>query len=204
VLGLTFGVTASSFLACSSDAEPGESGTSSGGPVADAGADRRLAQPFRPDAACAVTIESPPLLDAPHVTEGTPITYNSNPPSSGPHFPLWADFIEYDKPLEDGYLVHSLEHGAVALLYKCEGAACAPILEGLRKVRDALPSDPLCETARVRVIIAPYPKLDVPVAAAAWGWTYKAGCVDLPTLTQFAKDNYAIGPENICAPGRTF
>jgi hypothetical protein len=55
-----------------------------------------------------------------------------------------------------------------------------------------------------RLPAIPFPRLDVPVAAVAWGITYKAECVDVPTLTQFAKDNYAMSPENICAAGRTF
>jgi hypothetical protein len=165
----------------------------------------RLPAPLRPAASCEVIIDTPELLASPHVVEGTTITYNSNPPSSGPHYPEWANFQEYTAPLEDGYLVHSLEHGAVALLYKCDGAACAPTADALRKIRDSLPTDPACDPAiRVRVVIAPDPKLDVPVAAVAWGWTYKAQCVDVPTLTQFAKDRAGKGPEDFCAAGRTF
>lgn len=189
-------------------------GSSSGTPAPDAGpggsdgglADRsRLPAPLRPAAACEVIIDTPELLASPHVIEGTPITYSSSPPTSGPHYPQWANFQDFTAPFEDGYLVHSLEHGAVALLYKCEGAACATTVEALRKIRDSLATDPLCDPAlRVRVVIAPYPKMDVPVAAVAWGWTYKAQCVDVPTLTQFAKDHYAQGTENLCAAGRTF
>ncbi len=141
--------------------------------------------------------------------EGTPIEYNSNPPSSGPHYPIWAAFQEYDKPIARPYLVHDLEHGAIVLLHNCAlakpNAPCPGIIEQLRKVRDAVPTDPKCDAAtRVRVIIAPDPDLDVPVAAAAWGFTYKADCVDAPTLEQFAKDNYAKGPEDFCTPGKVF
>jgi hypothetical protein len=168
----------------------------------DAGA--RLDGPVRLDASCEVILESPPLVEGSHQPEGTALTWNSNPPSSGPHFPVWAHFKEYTTPIPRGYLVHSLEHGAVALLYKCE-QACPAVVEELRKIRDALPTDPMCSAdTRVRVIIAPDPELDVPVAAAAWGWTYKAQCVDAPTLTAFAREHYAKSPENICASGRSF
>jgi hypothetical protein len=176
---------------------------------ADAGSDRRLAAPIHPAASCLVTIDTPELLPAIHVPEGTSgdIVYDSNPPSSGPHYPIWANFQEYSAPFDVGYLVHSLEHGAVAMLYKCDPAtpACQTTIEAFRKVRDSLPTDPECDPSiRVRVVIAPFPQLDVPVAAVAWGITYKADCVDMPTLTQFAKDNIARGPEDLCAPGRTF
>lgn len=196
-------IAAATVLACGSDGN--DDGGASG--AADAGADRRLAAPFRPAASCPVVIESPDLIPSQHVPEGTVITYNSNPPSSGPHYPVWANFKEYAAPLDEGYLVHSLEHGAVALLYKCDPNApeCAPIIDGLRKIRDSIPTDPRCSAdVRVRVIIAPAPRLETPVAAVAWGFTYKADCVDVPTLTQFVNDNYAQSPEDICAAGRMF
>lgn len=191
-------------VACGSEVE----GSGSSGGV-DAGPDRRLAQPFSPpNTKCPVVIESPPILESPHVTEGTVITYNSNPPSSGPHYPVWAQFQEFDKPIDHGYLVHSMEHGAVVLLYKCDSPtapACAANVAELRKLRDAVKTDPACDpSVRVRVILAPDPRIDRAIAAAAWGWTYKGDCVDAPTLGQFIADNYAIGPENLCSPGRSF
>lgn len=202
VLGSVLG--ASVVVACGNTSSDGSSSGTSGTDPVDGGKDRRLPAPLHPAASCAVTIDSPEVLGRAHVPEGTPLTYNSNPPSSGDHYPVWANFQEFTTTPDDGYLVHSLEHGAVELLYNCTGAACPPILDALRKIRDAVPTDPICTAdVRVRIIIAPYPKLDVPVAASAWGFTYKAACVDVPTLTQFVKDNYGLGPENICAAGRT-
>lgn len=201
ISGVAVGLLASALvLACGAGKDDTTGST-------DAGADRRLPGPIHPAASCLVTIETPELLAGTHVPEGTVITYNSNPPSSGPHYPVWAQFQEFTAPLDEGYLVHSLEHGAVALLYKCDPAtdACKPTIEALRKIRDAMPTDPMCDPSiRVRVVIAPFPRLDAPVGAVAWGITYKADCVDVPTLTAFAKDNYARATENICAPGRTF
>ncbi len=171
----------------------------------DAGRVDRLPAPLHPSASCPVVIDTPELLPSPHVAEGTPITYNSNPPTSGPHFAMWANYQEFTTPVPRGYLVHSLEHGGVLLLYRCaDAASCPDVAAGLRKVRDAVPTDSRCDAAtRARVVIAPDPGLDVPVAAAAWGWFYKADCVDLPTLQSFAKDRYARGPEDTCAPGQT-
>lgn len=201
-------VTAGSVSACGGDDDSSGSSGSSGSSSGDASADRHLAEPYRPAASCPVVIESPDNVGGQqHVPEGTVISYNSNPPSSGPHYPVWANFKEYSAPLDEGYLVHSLEHGAVALLYKCNPAApeCAPTIEALRKIRDSIATDPRCSSdIRVRIIIAPFPRLEVPVAAAAWGFTYKADCVDVPTLTQFVNDYYAKSPEDICVPGRSF
>ena len=43
-----------------------------------------------------------------------------------------------------------------------------------------------------------------PLAAAAWGATYQASCVDRPSLEAFVRDHYAKGPENLCVSGRSF
>lgn len=156
--------------------------------------------------ACAITEEAPPIAASAdlHVPEGTAITYCTNPPSSGPHYPVWADFQEYEAPIEAPYLVHSLEHGAVILQYRCEGA-CPDVAAQLRAVRDAVPIDPLCfAPTRARIILVPNPALTTPVAASAWGATYHADCVDAPSLSAFIQAHYAKGPENLCAPGRSF
>lgn len=161
--------------------------------------------PPRDAAACNVRIEAVAPVDSPHVPEGTPITYGSNPPSSGPHYPVWANFQEFVQPVEDGYLVHSMEHGGVLLLHRCDLGSCPADVNELRAIRDALPADLLCDASiRTRVILAPRPANDVAIAAAAWGWIYRADCVDPVSLTQFIRDHYAQAPENFCAPGRTF
>ena len=136
-------------------------------------------------AACNVRLAMPPLMTALHIPQDASVVYDSNPPSSGPHYVTWANFQEFSEPVDDRYLVHSMEHGAVLLLYKCEDAGCPPgLVEGLRAVRDAIATDPLCDpTIRVRVIIAPRPQNDVMVAAAAWGYTYRADCLDAASLT---------------------
>ena len=55
-----------------------------------------------------------------HVSDISGIKYNSNPPTSGKHFPIWAKPGVYDRVLSDGYLIHSLEHGYVVISYNCE------------------------------------------------------------------------------------
>jgi len=55
-----------------------------------------------------------------HVNDISNITYNSNPPTSGTHFPVWAKKGVYDRMISDGYLVHSLEHGYIVINYNCE------------------------------------------------------------------------------------
>ena len=54
-----------------------------------------------------------------HVPAGTIGEYNSNPPTSGPHYAQWEKPGIYSKVLQDGNLIHSLEHGYVIISYNC-------------------------------------------------------------------------------------
>jgi cytoskeletal protein RodZ len=62
-----------------------------------------------------------------HVAEGTKVTYSTSPPTSGQHYPVWAQFGKtfYDKSDRPaiGNLVHNLEHGYTILWYNDTAAA---------------------------------------------------------------------------------
>jgi hypothetical protein len=158
------------------------------------------------DASCTFSIDAPPLLPGTHVPIGTAIQWDSNPPSSGPHFPVWAAYQAYSSPVPRGYYVHNLEHGAIVLLYNCS-SPCPEIVAALEAVSNTIPDDPLCSAldagVRVRSLVTPDPLLDVRVAAAAWGWTYRADCVDVASLSSFAAAHYGQGPEVLCDNGTT-
>jgi hypothetical protein len=162
------------------------------------------------EAGCTFEVASPPLLAGVHVPIGSVIEWDSNPPSSGPHYPVWAAYQLYTSPVPRGYYVHDLEHGAIVFLYNCGDAGCPDVVAALQQAADTLPDDPLCTAAgegvRVRTIITPDPLLDVPVAAAGWGFTFKAPCMDsasLVALESFAAAHYGNGPETFCANGTT-
>lgn len=58
--------------------------------------------------------------EAVHVEEDEPLESGTFPPTSGRHFATWAPFGQYDEPLEDGFVVHNLEHGGVAVWHGTE------------------------------------------------------------------------------------
>jgi hypothetical protein len=160
------------------------------------------------DAGCAVAIDSPPLLPGLHVPVCSTIQWDSNPPSSGSHYPIWARYQTYASPVPRGFYVHNAEHGSIVFLYHCADmdGGCPDVVAALEAASDSLPDDPLCaalgEGVRVRTLVSPDPLIDVPVAAVAWGWTYRAQCVDLPSLRAFAAQHYAApGTETLCANG---
>jgi hypothetical protein len=151
--------------------------------------------------ACSVNIQTWPNEGQSHVAEGTPLTYATNPPSSGTHYGVWGRWGVHSQPLDRGYYVHNLEHGGVVLLYRC-GEGCAEVKAALEAVLAARAADPACsEAVRTRLILTADPLLDVPVAATAWQNTYRAQCVDTPSLNAFIDAHYGRGPESTCAQG---
>ncbi|MFO0574969.1 MAG: DUF3105 domain-containing protein [Polyangia bacterium] len=136
-----------------------------------------------------------------HVSTGTAVSYGTNPPASGPHYPVWGRWGEHTQPLPRGNYVHNLEHGGVVLLYRCD-AGCPDTVAALRGLLESWPQDPACQApVRSRLVLTPDPLLDVPVAAAAWQNIYRADCVDLPSLRAFITAHYDRAPESLCADG---
>lgn len=136
--------------------------------------------------ALAPEVRSPtPLLDEPtaapafnwdvemdpptHVADGTEVKYNTNPPSSGPHYgqPLPAGFyaegdVVVDHP--ESHIIHSLEHGYVAIWYNCDvldEAACDELIAEIVGV--------LNEFGASKVIIFPWHDMDATLAMTSWG-----------------------------------
>lgn len=152
--------------------------------------------------ACGVVVQSWTDEGHTHVDVGTDVAYCTNPPSSGSHYPIWAAYKTYDQPVRKEYLVHDLEHGAVVIHYRCASGSCPTVQSQITAITDARPVDPTC-TAPVqrRIIVVPDPDLDVAIGAAAWGWTYRASCVDPASLNAFLDAHYAHATEDLCADG---
>jgi hypothetical protein len=74
-------------------------------PLLDDGGSQNTA--FHPDASCLVTIDSPPIVPPSHVPIGSTLDFNGNPPSSGPHYPIWAAYEEYSTPVPRGFWLHN-------------------------------------------------------------------------------------------------
>lgn len=141
-----------------------------------------------------------------HVANCTPIEYGSNPPSSGTHYETWSAFREYETPIQRGFAVHSMEHGAVVVSYNC--ADCEGEVAAARDLILELGLDPLCcsDAARCsapvsRLILMPDPELDVRFAAASWGFTLKADCFEPEVFRAFVEAHRGRGLEAVCADG---
>lgn len=132
-----------------------------------------------------------------HVAEGSAITYQANPPASGPHYPVWGRYREHASTLARGYWVHNLEHGAIVLLYRPD--APASVVSELRQAYQALPNDPAC--GHRRALMSPDPLLPQPVAAVAALRVIMADRFDPSWVRAFTDSYRGQGPEAVCQDG---
>jgi hypothetical protein len=201
----------------SESSDAGAGGPGSGPAGADAGAHDRLmavacdgCAPSPPMGSCQAVVEQQGIEGASHVAVCTVIDYGTNPPSSGDHYPVWGAYKTYTSAIPEGFWVHDLEHGGVVITYNCAGpqlgaSECAGEVAAAQQMIDALPPDPACvqlaEGVSRRMVMTPDPKLDVPFAASAWGWTLRAHCFDPTVFREFALAHYDMGPESFCNDG---
>lgn len=135
--------------------------------------------------------ESVPTLGRDHVSDGTKVdVYNSNPPTSGPHYPQPANAGFYSAELPDERVVHNLEHGNVWIAY-----------------RSALPKeaiDVLKNFAGGAVIVTPRAANDADIALAAWGrldkFNLEGGAANEQRIKDFILRYQNKGPENVRIP----
>jgi uncharacterized protein DUF3105 len=147
---------------------------------------------------CAAIVQSHPIEGNLHEPVCSPLSYGTNPPSSGNHYAIWASYRTYTQPFLPGFWVHCLEHGAVVIVYNCPDG-CADDVARAQALIDALPAD--CGTPPRRVVMLPNPDLDVRFAASTWGFTLRADCFDSAVFASFVADHYGHGPEAVCADG---
>ena len=179
----------------------GDAGSSAGAPESGAGG---VPMGEAGSGSCAVELATFGAPTAQHVTECSTIAYPMNPPVYGDHYPVWAAYRTYTFAVPLGYLVHDLEHGAVLYLYNCpEG--CADEVARVQAIIDGLPLDPRCAPeVKHQVILSPDPTLPTRWAAAAWGHSLRADCVDTQAFRAFYDANFAHGTEDICGDGLAF
>ncbi|RJQ37788.1 DUF3105 domain-containing protein [Candidatus Parcubacteria bacterium] len=98
-----------------------------------------------------------------HVPFNTPFSYNSNPPTSGPHYRDPANWGIYDYEVHDQIFIHNMEHGGVWFSYRpSAGIGVVQDLEALVR-----------ELGGAKIIMSPRSANDADVALAAWNRTLK-------------------------------
>jgi hypothetical protein len=119
-------------------------------------------------------------------------TWNTDPPTSGPHYGIAAIFGIYEEPLETARVVHNLEHGGIFILYGDDVPDAT--VDQLRSFYD---------DHQTGTVMAPLPKLAKRFALGAWvsdgegGNAYLAKCAkfDENALSTFFRAFQFQGPE---------
>jgi hypothetical protein len=153
---------------------------------------------------CTASISQVPILGANHVPQGSALSFSSNPPAGGDHYPDWLRWTRAYEGVERGNYVHNAEHGGVVILESCT-SGCEALRAALLRLGQSLPQDPICTppiNARWLVVHDPALPPGLGVAAMAWGWTFTAPCLDEAKLRSFLLDHYGQGPEALCFDGR--
>jgi hypothetical protein len=125
-----------------------------------------------------------------HVPQDSEVTWDSDPPNSGPHYPTWETWDEHDMVVPRGNWVHNLEHGGIVLTYRCNDD-CEPELAVLRDV--------IAQRPELRILLTPDPLLpgDERFAAIAWTWILRFDAPDLDALLCFADQHENHAPEDV-------
>jgi hypothetical protein len=129
-----------------------------------------------------------PKLGQDHVPETEKVKYNSNPPTSGPHYAIWAQWGIHAKAPLDERLVHNLEHGGVVISYKPDQIQ-GQVLEQIKaQVRQLSKNN-------ARIILTPRQNMDTAIALTAWGYLQKLDRYDPAAVKAFYDAHIARGPE---------
>jgi hypothetical protein len=139
-----------------------------------------------------------------HVNDGTPLTFAHIPPTSGKHYPSAQPAGIYaNQEVNEGYFVHSLEHGYVVALVNCTDN-CGPLFEQL----EAMYENDLKESAfgNVKFIATKYSKpftnrTAPPVMLVAWEHEMEVevtnGQIDKQAIERFYNKFVDQGPEKV-------
>jgi len=136
--------------------------------------------------------------------DGTSKKWNTDPPTSGPHYSQWAIIGAYSEPLNPAQLVHNLEHGNIFIQYGKDVPQAT--VDQLKTFYDSHLNGTL---------LAPLPKLGDKIALGVWTTSSPSstntGTAYLVKCTSFDEKAYAAffdayqfkGPERFPANTQT-
>ncbi len=111
--------------------------------------------------------------------------YNSNPPTSGWHYPQPANWGVYSKPIADELAVHNLEHGGIWISYKDVDEETKEKLKLIAKANGS------------SVILSPRDANDAKIILTSWTRLLKLDSYDEAQILDFILRNKSRGPEKI-------
>lgn len=139
----------------------------------------------RPPPVALASVETFPDQGQAHLGANDPApTYNSDPPTSGPHASSSAACGIYREAVPDVNLVHDLEHGVVVIYYNPETAA---------EVRADIEN--FARDAGTHVIVVPREGMGNPITLTAWTHLLRLPGYDRSAIAAFYGEYAQRGPE---------
>jgi hypothetical protein len=124
-----------------------------------------------------------------HLEDGSPVEYETNPPTYGPHYGTTATTSFYEEPTPPGGYVHNLEHGQIVIHYSPEIAD---------DTKDALKD--LVDQQEVATLAVPTEGLEKPIVFTAWGAMQACDGLAQEVADDFRGQFQGRGPENVGIP----
>jgi hypothetical protein len=121
-----------------------------------------------------------------HITEGSTDhpPYNSNPPTSGWHWPQPAPWGVYTTTQPDERMIHNLEHGGIWISYKPDKVDA----DTIAKLNDFAKRYQL-------IIVEPRANDEAPIVLAAWTHMLSMEQYDERAILEFIQAYHNKGPE---------
>lgn len=138
-------------------------------------------------------LENVACTSANHVAEGRAVSYQSDPPMSGEHWPSWVapGFFKTNQPKEK--LVHSLEHGYIVIYYN-EAKLSASELDAIKALAAKY------QGAWDGVVAVPRNDARYPLILTAWEHGLRLERWDQARIDAFVDAFRGRGPENPVRP----
>jgi hypothetical protein len=133
-------------------------------------------------------IETFPSEGQEHVPVGTVIPYQTDPPTSGPHYPDPEPGGFYTTEIAAGFLVHSMEHGGVIIYY-----SPAVTSDQLLHLQDLASQHPGLVS---QVVAVPRNDPTYPIILTAWTHRLRLSTYDASRIDGFIALFLGKGPEN--------
>ena len=127
------------------------------------------------------------IMESFHIQPGAEReAYNSNPPTSGPHYARPAQWGIYSQEIPEGGIIHSLEHGGIWISYRPE------LDDDSRKVLESI-----ARKHSGSVIVSPRAENDSLIAVASWGRVANMDAVDELAINAYIQFNKNNSPEKL-------
>lgn len=129
-----------------------------------------------------------PIQGRDHIAPGAPRpNYNSDPPTSGAHYPQPASRGVHNEELSDEQLLHNLEHGEVWIAYRPN--LKDEVIDELKRIT----------RRNTKVVLAPRARNSTDITLAAWGrldtFNIEQGALDVQRIEDFITRYRNKGPE---------